>query len=95
MALCLHSTVNAFSGALDDVLLQPKAYDHEGFRLLTSLVHNLPQEQVDKYMDPAARLILTRMSTARTAKFTSCFITFICFLVGARGADFVAHLFER
>ncbi|EGD83313.1 cellular apoptosis susceptibility protein [Salpingoeca rosetta] len=75
-------------------LIASKAHDQDGFKLLTAMVANLPYEMLAPYMETVMRLMLARMTGSRTAKFTSNFITFVCFLTGVRDPNTVAQIFD-
>ncbi|BGP16685.1 hypothetical protein JCM10213_000398 [Rhodosporidiobolus nylandii] len=61
-------------------LIQSKANDQHGFELLEALVENLPVAALQPYMStPVFVLILTRLQTAKTDKFTQGLLRFICF----------------
>ncbi|GAA5967687.1 hypothetical protein JCM11641_005736 [Rhodosporidiobolus odoratus] len=61
-------------------LIQSKANDQYGFELLEALLENLPIPTLQPYMSsPVFMLLLTRLQTAKTDKFSQGLLKFICF----------------
>ncbi|GAA5820705.1 hypothetical protein JCM11251_003120 [Rhodosporidiobolus azoricus] len=61
-------------------LIQSKANDQYGFELLEALLENLPVATLQPYMStPIFVLLLTRLQTAKTDKFSQGLLRFICF----------------
>ncbi|GAA5999813.1 hypothetical protein JCM10207_005923 [Rhodosporidiobolus poonsookiae] len=61
-------------------LIQSKANDQHGFELLEALVEYLPVATLQPYMSsPVFVLLLTRLQTAKTDKFSQGLLRFICF----------------
>ncbi|GAA5865792.1 hypothetical protein JCM8547_002779 [Rhodosporidiobolus lusitaniae] len=61
-------------------LIQSKANDQYGFELLEALVESLPIAALQQYMStPIFVLLLTRLQTAKTDKFSQGLLRFLCF----------------
>lgn len=70
-------------------LIGTKAWDHEGFNLITSLIDVLPVDVVSKYIMQVFQLCFTRLSKAKTLKFMRSMLHFVCVMVGKYGGSYV------
>ncbi|KAI9595046.1 importin alpha re-exporter [Syncephalis fuscata] len=75
-----------------------KLNDQYGFELLQSLFINAPEERMTNYFPAILRLLLNRLQSSRTEKFTRALVTFLGFLLGSdnfkQGPDSVIKVFE-
>ncbi|TPX53175.1 hypothetical protein SeMB42_g00951 [Synchytrium endobioticum] len=80
------------------LLISSKVNDHHGFELLASMFDYVPPEAITPYMKNVVILLMTRLSNARTAKFTKGFLNFVCtvFVYNKPGmeVDVVLRLFD-
>ncbi|GAA6039444.1 hypothetical protein JCM8097_009549 [Rhodosporidiobolus ruineniae] len=69
-------------------LIQSKANDQYGFELLEALLENVPVAALQQYMSsPVFVLLLTRLQTAKTDKFSQGLLRFICFAAAVQKQD--------
>jgi exportin-2 (importin alpha re-exporter) len=62
-------------------LVASKVHDHEGFRLLNSMVEYVPRTILEPYMRQILLLLLNRLQNSKTAKFLRGFIYFISLFI--------------
>ncbi|BFZ55152.1 importin-alpha export receptor [Savitreella phatthalungensis] len=70
-------------------LIASRANDHFGFQLIETCYAALPQDALGPYNNQIFVLLLTRLNSSRTEKFTSRFIVFFCFVVHLRGLNWL------
>lgn len=75
-------------------LIKIKQYDHEGMNVLTSVVLHYPYALVEPYMITIFNDLMTRLTTAKTAKFVRIFIILLSVLVVKNGPDSVIDKFN-
>ncbi|GAA5843511.1 hypothetical protein JCM9279_000773 [Rhodotorula babjevae] len=80
-------------------LIQSKANDQHGFDLLEALIESLPISALQQYLStPIFVLLLTRLQTSKTDKFTQGLIRFLCFAAAIQkddlGADRVVEFMD-
>ncbi|KAK9704355.1 importin-alpha export receptor [Basidiobolus ranarum] len=59
-------------------LIASKLNDTHGFEILNALVRNVPIATLNSYLKAVITLLLTRLQSSRTPKFTKGFVYFIC-----------------
>lgn len=70
-------------------LISTKAYDHEGFNIVATLVEVVQVETIAKFMPHIFQLCFTRLAKAKTLKFMRSMLHFVGVLVGRYGGSFV------
>jgi exportin-2 (importin alpha re-exporter) len=72
-------------------LVASRAHDHEGFRILATLVSQLDYAGcMAQFMPTIWQLLFSRLQSSRTAKFTRSLLLFLSLFVCKRGAQLVA-----
>ncbi|RIA85430.1 exportin-2-like protein [Glomus cerebriforme] len=79
-------------------LIASKANDKYGIDLLCSIVQYIPTETLNKYLAAIITLLLTRMKSSKTDKYTLSFVYFVCFFLAIEkegvGPDYVIQAFD-
>ncbi|KPA83482.1 putative CAS/CSE/importin domain protein [Leptomonas pyrrhocoris] len=74
-------------------LVRLKNYDHEGLNIITAVLLAYPPDVMAIYVDNVLRVLLDRLSNARTPKFVRILILFLSVYVVVRGAhDLVSRM---
>eukprot|EP00127_Corallochytrium_limacisporum_P006209 Clim_evm26s221 gene=Clim_evmTU26s221 len=72
-----------------------KALDHEGFKVIFSLIEHVPVERLNKYLPEIFSLGFRRLSgKSRTPKHTSNFIVLQCLVAGKFGGDHLISIID-
>eukprot|EP00039_Didymoeca_costata_P022455 m.4556 g.4556 ORF g.4556 m.4556 type:complete len:965 (-) comp3015_c0_seq1:58-2952(-) len=69
-------------------LCASKTYDHEGFKLVGSMLLSAP-EQVKAYIPAILQVCMTRLSKLKTVKFIRGTLWFMCVLIGKFGGTYI------
>lgn len=72
-------------------LISSKAHDHEGFFVLNTIVENLPPAVWTPHMGTIWGLLLTRLQTSRTPKYSRSFAVFFSLLIAKHGVPMVVE----
>ncbi|CAG9857406.1 unnamed protein product [Phyllotreta striolata] len=92
--IVLQDKVGGFLGVFQK-LLASKSNDHEGFRLMQSLIQNLPTEALTPYHKQIFFLLFQRLSSSKTTKYVINLIVFFClYMVKYSPNDLVALIDE-
>ncbi|RGB41994.1 exportin-2-like protein [Rhizophagus diaphanus] len=79
-------------------LIASKANDKYGIDLLCSIVQYIPTETLNKYLAAIISLLLTRMKSSKTDKYTLSFVYFVCFFLAIEkegvNPDYVIQAFD-
>lgn len=79
--------VEAFLGIYQK-LISSRLNDVFGFALLQALLRNLPAEVMAGYMQPILTLMLMRLQSSKTEKFSQHFVVFVGFFCGVQQAAY-------
>eukprot|EP00049_Salpingoeca_infusionum_P007297 m.118464 g.118464 ORF g.118464 m.118464 type:complete len:939 (-) comp13655_c0_seq2:4264-7080(-) len=75
-------------------LIASRMWDHEGFNLLQHIIECLSMVQYQEHFGTILTLLLQRMQSSRTPKFTKGFLVFLCHAVAVLGGTFMVQSFE-
>ncbi|GES89790.1 importin-alpha export receptor [Rhizophagus clarus] len=79
-------------------LIASKTNDKYGVDLLCSIVQYIPTETLNKYLTAIITLLLTRMKSSKTDKYTLSFVYFVCFFLAIEkegvNPDYVIQAFD-
>ncbi|RKP10272.1 Cse1-domain-containing protein [Thamnocephalis sphaerospora] len=79
-------------------LIASKLNDQHGFDILSSIAMHLPADQLSGYLPPVLHLLLNRLQSSRTEKFTLAFVSLVCYFAAsenpALGPDNTIKMFE-
>ena len=79
-------------------LIASKVHDHEGFRLLNTMVEYVPRTILEPYMRQIMLLLLNRLQNSKTSKFLRGFIHFLSLFIsladGGSGATAIITLLD-
>ncbi|CAG8606090.1 18357_t:CDS:10 [Acaulospora morrowiae] len=78
-------------------LIASKANDKYGLELLCTIVQYVPTETLNQYIGAIISLLLRRLQSSKTEKFTLGFVNFVCFFIAINlhsGPDYVIQAFD-
>jgi len=79
-------------------LIASKVNDKYGIDLLCSIVQYIPTETLNKYLAAIITLLLTRMKSSKTDKYTLSLVYFVCFFLAIEkegvNPDYVIQAFD-
>lgn len=73
-------------------LIASRLNDHYGFDLLTSIFQHIPIAVLKPYMKPIFNVLLLRLQSSKTAKFTGGFVKFITTMVCTIKSENIAQI---
>ena len=75
-------------------LISSKAHDHQGFFILNTLVEHIP-DALNEHYGTIWQLLLTRLQSSNTPKYTRSFVVFLCFFACKQTPQKLVDILEK